>query len=267
MFQGEGVSSASNITEYDDIIQSTYLSHIVNLVSPIVQALKNYRRNNRPVRNTQNPSVAESQSRLDLLKINNLKKEIGKIRITNTKLFDKLAIEEKVIENICSQVLTPLENLKRKLDKNSKVNEVKINTRKMVIEVLNNAIRDLEYNQVWMESDEIEDLKIDITMLNISYGMLVNFTIFNDRMLSSILKEVNRFTVSDIPMLEEAKREMEPAILNGFLKYENILFDDLIKNIQKEKNDLAYNKRRDEELIKKEREKLEKYTEEIKDRD
>lgn len=252
MLQEEGKNTLFRVTENDSVKESFYLSEIVNLISPFIQAIKSCKRNSRPVEVKKIPSITKGQLREKKEEINSFKEEIRKIRNRNEDLLDELTVKRKVLDNIYRTVLAPLEcTYNKKLKEVFRKNGVIIETKQKMIEMLKDDIEDIKSNKKREECDKIEDLIIELKMVKVAYCMLIDFIDIEDDGLKHILSKTSRFSVTDLPMLEKARDDIGKSTVINQSKCEDTLvsnFDDLIRKIRKGKNKFEKNKRTDEEL-------------------
>lgn len=135
--------------DQDPMIQSSYLTEIVDLISPVIHAIKRYRRSNGSVgmpqilENVQNSTMAENLSD-DEKEIKSLEKEITERKDKNRNALKELIVKEKVLEDIYRAVLTSPEHFNKTLKNFSEINSIKINNRMIMVDMLNKAIDDLE---------------------------------------------------------------------------------------------------------------------------
>lgn len=277
----EETSSRLNVTGSDSLIQSTYLTEILDLASLSFQFIQNYRKNkreaeksgkyvdsdteiSRTLENIQNISITNKASKER--EINRLKKEIAEIKNKNRGALNELTVKAEALENISKIVLTPYEYSNTELEEDLEKDKIKTSSAESLSKIVMKEEKDSRRYWERAKGDEVEDLELEIKMLNISHGMLNELILSNDNRLESILSKTGRFTLEDIPMLEEMGKRIGKVILDnqhsygGPLRYE---FENLIRRINIGKHGLACSKRKDGELTMEERATIEKHRKEL----
>lgn len=234
-----------NISGYKDIFP---------LIKLFVAGIKNYSRSRRTieggiVESIGNPTTTEEIVRRET-EIERLKKDLRRAEEREQDALDRLSVRSEIIRGIYDVSIDSteykniiLEEILSVYNGYSKVND-------KMIDILRNVMREKK-----SKDTEIEELEQDIQIREVSYLLLVDILKYKNDQLMNILSESDRFSMSDISILERERDRIEktekiiesrkdkteganPTGTDGCKDIYNIknAFDSLIRSIKERRN-------------------------------